>query len=187
MPEDNSKLKIVIVNGPPGAGKTTFEDLCEKYIEPFLYKRSTVDKVKEFALHCGWNGEKDLQGRRFLSDLKDALTRYNDLPLHDIIDFIDDITEELQYYGLNPGLGVLMCDCREPEEIDKLKKKLGAITLLIDRDMPGLVTSNHADANVYNYDYDFYINNCGDLNDLEKDAANFLKTIGIKFENYKNF
>ena len=53
-------LRVVIVNGKPGVGKTTFEKLARDILgEAFCECRSTVDKVKEIAMYAGWNGEKD--------------------------------------------------------------------------------------------------------------------------------
>ena len=70
-------LKIVIVNGAPGSGKTSFESFCQDKMGDYCQIRSTVDLVKEIALfYTGWNGEKDLKSRKFLSDLKDLLSQY---------------------------------------------------------------------------------------------------------------
>ena len=45
---------------------------------------STVDKVKEIAAECGWDGVKSPKNRKFLSDLKDLLTEWGDVPYKDI-------------------------------------------------------------------------------------------------------
>ena len=43
-----SGLQVLIVNGKPGVGKSTFENFCQDILgEPFCQTRSTVDKVKE--------------------------------------------------------------------------------------------------------------------------------------------
>ena len=41
---------------------------------------STITYVKDIAKTIGWDGGKSPADRRFLSDLKDALTRWKDLP-----------------------------------------------------------------------------------------------------------
>jgi hypothetical protein len=56
-----------------------------------------------------------------------------------------------------------------------LKEGLNATTLLIRR--PGddeAETSNHADANVFNYEYDLTIENNSDIMDLAKKAKDFI-------------
>ena len=45
---------------------------------------SSVDFVKEVARFAGWNGEKNLHTRKFLSDLKDLLTFLDDIPFKKI-------------------------------------------------------------------------------------------------------
>lgn len=176
-------MKVVIVNGAPGSGKTTFESICEGYLGwHFCRSRSTVDKVKEIAEMCGWDGAKTLENRKFLSDLKDLLTNYNDLPFTDIIDYKDAFSKQLVNSGLNEKMSLLFVDDREPAHIERIKKELGAVTLLIRRDISeNNPTSNHADANVLNYNYDYVINNNGTLKDLEEQAIEFLKFLGLYF------
>ena len=81
-------VKVVIINGMPMSGKTTFEELCQKICDPFAKESgfeednilcvdicSTVDFVKIVAKQCGWDGTKDLKNRKFLSDLKIGKTK----------------------------------------------------------------------------------------------------------------
>lgn len=172
-------LRVVIVNGKPGVGKTTFENCCEDILgSAYCNYRSTVDKVKELAIEAGWHGEKDLKARKMLSDLKDLFTEYNDMPLKDIIKYLSGWENDLAYYGVGYRSHVLFVDDREPEHIDRLKKELNAITVLVRR--PGddeVLVSNHADANVFNYDYDYVIENDGDLHNLENEAQRFINSI----------
>lgn len=172
-------LRVVIVNGKPGVGKTTFEKLARDILgEAFCECRSTVDKVKEIAMYAGWNGEKDLKSRKFLSDLKDICTEYNDMPVTDIIKWLNMWEADLRYYNVSNQPHVLFIDDREPEHIQRLKEKLDAITVLIRR--PGdedIETSNHADEEVFNYDYDWTIYNNGDLEDFKDKTQAFLDWI----------
>lgn len=46
-------MKIYIVNGAAGSGKTTFENyVCDK-IKPYGFKISTIDFIKEIATQFG--------------------------------------------------------------------------------------------------------------------------------------
>ena len=45
---------------------------------------SSVDKVYEAASLLGWTGTKTDKDRKFLSDLKDLSTAYNDMPFEEI-------------------------------------------------------------------------------------------------------
>ena len=175
-------VKVVVVNGRPESGKTTFEKKCAELISTsstFWFdenKRtevamiSTVDFVKQIAKECGWDGVKTPHNRKFLSDLKDLLTEWNDVPYQKILDHID----YMQVFGRAYDW-ILFVDCREPEEIQKLKERLNAIAVLVRRlDDETSETSNHADANVFDYEYDYTIKNYGDLSDLTVECIAFL-------------
>lgn len=174
-----SGLKIVIVNGAPGSGKTSFEELCQDKMGDYCQIRSTVDLVKEIAsIYANWDGQKDLKSRKFLSDLKDLLSQFNDIPFKDIVRFKDVWENELDMYNVKEQPHVLFVDSREPEEIMRFKRELGAITVLIRRTSAEMAkTSNHADANVLNCKYDYEIANNGSLDDLSARADEFLNLI----------
>ena len=93
-------IKVVVVNGRPESGKTTFEEKCKELVNASSTfwldenKRmmvdviSTVDFIKQIAIECGWDGVKTPRNRKFLSDLKDLLTEWNDVPFNATLDFI---------------------------------------------------------------------------------------------------
>ena len=64
---------------------------------------------------------------------------------------------------------IIFIHCREPEEIARFVKDLGAKTLLIKRNT-GEIYLNHADLKVENYQYDYTIENNGTLDEF-KDKA----------------
>lgn len=175
----SSGLRVVIVNGKPGVGKTTFENLCKDIIgRAFVEQRSTVDKVKEIAAEGGWNGVKDLKSRELLSNLKDIFTEYNDMPFNDVCGSLQLWEDQLAYYQAGNHPHVFFIDDREPEHIQRLKEKLNAITVLIRRPGDeGIETSNHADEEVFDYDYDWTIYNDGDIEDFRNKTQAFLDWI----------
>ena len=174
-------VKVVIVNGKPGVGKSEFERMCKEQCGLFNRQAgftedkdlwvditSTVDFVKEVATLCGWDGTKTLENRRFLSDLKDLLTNWNDVPYKVITNRVKTLPQCHDW--------IVFVDCREPKEVQKLKEGLNATTILIRR--PGdenTETSNHADAGVFEYDYDLNIWNEYGLNELETMAKAFIE------------
>lgn len=175
-------IKVVVVNGRQESGKTTFENKCKELCgasSTFWFdenKRmvvdviSTVDFIKQIATECGWDGTKTPRNRKFLSDLKDLLTEWNDVPYQKIVDHISYIRAFGRLYDW-----ILFVDCREPAEIQKLKERLGATTVVVRRlGDEAKETSNHADENVFEYDYDYTIKNYGGLNDLVVECCNFL-------------
>ena len=175
----NKKFKVVIVNGFPGTGKTSFETLCQWILTPrYCVMRSTVDEIKRIAKECGWNGEKDAKSRKFLSDLKDLLTEFNDLPFNDIVAYAENYENQLAYMGFSNHPHILFVDAREPEGIQRLKDKLDAVTLLIRRTVAeDNIQSNHADQNVLNYRYDYVINNDGTIDELAQKANDFISEL----------
>ena len=78
-------MNLYIINGAAASGKSTFCSLVkEKLGEGHCYEISTVDLVKEVAKVAGWNGEKTAKNRKFLSDLKDLLTQWDDVPVRNV-------------------------------------------------------------------------------------------------------
>ena len=174
-------VKVVVVNGRPGVGKTEFERLCAEqcnlsnrvdgFVPGYSLRvdiTSTVDFVKEVARFCGWDGVKTLENRKFLSDLKDLLTEWNDVPYKMIVEHIKSLPVSQDW--------LVFVDCREPAEIQKLKERLNATTVLIRREsVESNEVSNHADAEVFNYTYDLLIENNCDIIELENKAKRFIE------------
>jgi hypothetical protein len=166
-------MQVFIVNGKGRSGKDTFVQEVEKYVLknylPFeIYKMSTIDCIKKIARSFGWNGEKEPKDRKMLSDLKDLLTEWNDYSFK-------DISCRIKQYGQIPNSAIFV-DCREPKEIDRLVKEFNAKSILVRRDnIDGLEYGNHADDDVFNYNYDIEINNSGTLEDLASLAEQFCK------------
>ena len=179
-------VKVIIVNGREGAGKTTFEQFCIEALEKnhagIGIMRSSVDYVKEVAKHCGWYGTKLPEDRKFLSDLKRALTEWRDVPFRDIVN-------EANRYAADRNKFVLFVDCREPHEIERLKKELNAFTVLVRRpNAEGAEASNSSDANVLEYDYDLTVWNEFDVEELYTMADYFVtETLkGVEYYGYEN-
>ena len=173
-------MQIIVINGMPRAGKDAFVSLCQKHLL-WCGNFSTVDFVKEIAAKCGWDGTKTPHNRKFLSDLKDLLTEWNDVPFHKIELEIMCYEKQAEAYDFSSDDVLCFVHCREPWEIQKFVDILGAKTLLIRRpEIEENQQSNHADAEVFNYEYDYTIDNCGSLAQLELLAVSFLKQLGYK-------
>lgn len=174
-------MKIVIVNGYPRSGKSLFVKCCLAQLTGYGREVSTVDYVKDIAASCGWDGEKNPKNRKFLSDLKDLLTEWNDLPYKKIEEVYNRSCSEALRFDKNLDKSVLFIHCREPQEIQKIKDRLGGVSLLIRRAVvENDEQSNHADAEVLNCKYDYEIDNNGDLKKLNEEAKSFLDKINIK-------
>lgn len=120
----------------------------------------------------GWDGTKDEMSRKFLSDLKILTTNYNDMPFKAMKTVVDDFIRDDKHK-------VLFLHIREPEEIERVRKLFNAKTVLILRDSVKHIKTNVADANVFEYKYNFTVENHGTMEELRSKAHNFLITVGV--------
>lgn len=156
---------IFITNGMARCGKDTFAAYLNDIIPTLKY--SSIDKVKEIAELCGWDvASKTEEDRKFLSDLKMLTTKYSDMPFKAIEEKVNEFKEDDKYC-------VMLIDIREPEEIEKAKKAFNTKTILIKNDRVENISSNFGDANVFNYNYDFEIENNGTLEEFRNKIYEF--------------
>lgn len=168
-------MRIIIINGFPQSGKSCFEDYCIAANPLYVHKFSTIDPIKTLAKQIGWNGEKTLEARYFLSELKKLTTEFYDYSYKCVEKFIKTERSHLESYDLNPDNLVIFISCREPSEIQKYVDRMGAKTLLIRRPADGAQTlSNKSDKDVLDWKYDYIIENNGTLEDLRKKSQNFI-------------
>lgn len=173
-------MKIIVINGFPQSGKDTFVQLCQKKLL-WCLNVSTVDFVKEIATRCGWDGEKTPRNREFLSNLKDLLTDWDDVPYKKVEEAIRSFHATIEMYDFSPDEALVFIHCREPQEIKKLCERLNAESLLIRRAaVEDFNQSNHADEGVLNYNYDYVISNNSTIEVLDGIAEMFLQGLGFK-------
>lgn len=159
------KKHVFITNGMARCGKDTFAMFLSEMIPTLKY--SSIEKVKDIARQCGWDGGKAEIDRKFLSDLKALTNEYSDMAFNDVSDRVNIFMSDDNFHQ------VMLIDIREPEEIEKAKIIFGAKTILIKNDRVKQINSNMSDANVYNYDYDFVIENNGTLEDFRENIKQF--------------
>jgi len=161
--ERKEKPIIIIINGYPESGKDTFCGFANNIYNTTEY--STVDTVKDIATEMGWNGIKTPYSRNMLSALKDFYVEWFDGTFVEMTNLIDDI-----YRHGNDKF--IFLHTREPEEIGRVVQWCEetckvCYTVFINRDV-STKHDNHADADVYNYKYDIYIDNYGTLEGFKK-------------------
>jgi len=166
--------RVFIINGSGGVGKDTFVELVSTELNNKLKKFhtvvnfSSVDKVKEIAKKIGWNGKKTERDRKFLSDLKLLTSEYCDMSFKSVKNKVNEFFEDKESR-------FLFLHIREPKEIQRAAKEFNAKTILIVRDAIKHITSNMADENVFNYEYDYIIENNGTKEELNNKAKDFVK------------
>lgn len=175
-------MEIIIINGYPESGKDTFVNFCKDIVgEAFVKNISTVDFVKNVAILCGWDGTKTPKNRKFLSDIKDLLSDWNDVPFQKVKKEIELFEKELESYGVK-NKGIIFIHSREPKEILRFEKELNAKSIFIDRKNSKKEQINHSDLEVENYDYTFKIDNNEDLEHLKLGAETFIKILKEDFK-----
>lgn len=160
-------MKIFIVNGQGGSGKTSLEQFVGEQHDNLVGATSMIAYVKQIAEKFGWRGQKDSKDRLMLSRLKDLLTDWDDSPFATTCMMVKQMENE--------GVDCCFIDAREPQDIARLKEKFHCKTILLRRgDQKNY--GNHADDEVFNFDYDIEIDNNGTLDDLREKARHFVKT-----------
>lgn len=176
-------MKVIIINGFPRSGKSTFVKMCQKIRPTKIHNISLIDAVKTQARPFGWYGDKNEKGRKFLSDLKDAWEEYNDGPYDAIKWRIEAIKNLAEMKSQTSDDLIIFIHVREPNDIERFVKDYNAFTILIRRPSVYGVYSNHADSNVMDWAYDLIYDNEGDLEDMEEEARMILNYIdSLDFE-----
>lgn len=159
--------KILIINGSGGVGKDTFVNALRDFAE--VTHISIVEPTKNLAKQIGWNGGKSEHDRKFLSDLKMLIDDYNDYNYGYISNIVRNYLDTP-----SDGINLLCIDMRERPQIERAKEEFGAETVLVKRDSVQHITSNVADAGVFNMEYNYIIENDGTIEDLTRVAKSFV-------------
>ena len=178
-----NEKQVFIINGKGSVGKDTFVKMVNDYIPSATY--SSVDETKYIASLMGWDGRKDTKSRKFLSDLKQLSSEYNDKPYLDVLERINFFFNSMYEEDT-----LLFVHIREPKEIQRVvdfydSRDVKINTVLIRNDkLEHVKYGNMADDNVTNgIDYDYVVDNSGSLDDLKQMAFIFLDYFNIVPEN----
>lgn len=162
--------KVIITNGSGFSGKDTFAKMLNTYHS--VYKYSSIDIVKEMTGICGIDrNNKEEDTRKLWSDIKQLVIAYDDIPYRDVAKVVEDFNNNFLPQDL------LLVDIREPEEIERAKIELNAITVLVMNQNIEHITSNNSDSRVFDYEYDYVVDNSGSLEDLEREVKKFVEWI----------
>ena len=159
--------QIIVLNGMARSGKQEVFNILKKKIQSEQY--SIVDPVRGFLKSLGVmeNGKSE-KWRRLMSDIKLTLDDYDDITYQCVRE------KTMDFLRSSPSK-LLSIDMREIKDIDRFRKEFDATIVLVQRDDAKIITSNVADANVHNIDYDYTIPNNGEIYDLEVEVIKFLQ------------
>ena len=170
---------IIVINGKGGVGKDT---LCSFVAEKHrVMNISAITPVKEMAKIIGWNGEKDNNSRKLLSDLKMIAISYNDFPnvylLAECERFIKSEDE------------ILFVHIREKQQIEHFISSVShpVTTLLVRRFEESVIYGNRSDDEVELYNYDYVYNNDKGLSEAKVDFMQFFDNVLKKIEEQNKY
>lgn len=69
---------------------------------------------------------------------------------------------------------VFLIDMRESQDIERARKELNAKVVFVKNDNVSMITSNYADAGVFDISYDILIDNSNSLEELKIKAQDFI-------------
>ena len=161
---------IFIVNGKPGAGKTTFEDLILERVCGERY--SIIDPVKNLLIQEGiWDGnDKSESMRKLMSDVKIALDEYCDYSYNEVRKFVRN------FKNRSSDGDVLFIDMREEKDISRAENEFKATSIYVDNPNSCSVHTNVADDfadSKDNYTYGIVFDNSGSYENLKEKCSKF--------------
>lgn len=164
-----SNIKIFVMNGKSGSGKTLFETMVKNlafYDGHTVVLLSMAADVKDFCMEClGWDGSRDEKSRKLLADIISALGEYSEVPKFCVLWHMkEELKERLPV--------AFFIDARETKDIKWFEDNLGAISVEVSRPTDTNNWNNAADQDRY-YDYDIHVENIGTIDDLREDARAF--------------
>lgn len=162
--------RVFIINGSGGVGKDTICQTAAAFWK--VQNISSITPILQVARSAGWDGNKTPEARRFLSQLKEICTEFNDLPFRYCM-------EQYQLF-LQSDAEMLFVHIREPEAIERFRQAVGGDckTVLVRR--PSLeqargALGNRSDDGVNNYSYDGIFVNDGTLEQLPDQVRTFFQ------------
>jgi dephospho-CoA kinase len=175
---------IVLIGGRAGEGKSTFANLCGRYlIQEKSISSVTIpfaSMVKETAFVMGWDGEKDDKGRKLLQEVG-RIGREYDLNLwaNHVVNYIKDCDGQgFEYYFIDdwrfPNEAKVIREHFHPVELVRMRRPEEFHTLIDTALYNDVSEASLSDENSY---YDYIVNNSKDLDELEAQAEQFVEEI----------
>ena len=172
-------MKLLAISGQARHGKDTVATIIEQELQALhnkVFITHYADLLKYICkTFCGWNGNKDEEGRQLLQYVGTNLVRKKkpDFWVDFMSDILDIFQEKWDY--------VIISDARFPNEIDNLRNKGFDVTHLrvMRQNFKSSLTEeqlNHpSETALNNIKPDFYIHNDGSIEDLEKTVIKWIK------------
>lgn len=172
---------IIIVNGPPRAGKDTFVEFLTSMLRAkniAVDAFSSIDPVRDMLTGAGFDLTKKTQAdRRLLALVGDAVEQHSAWRTRQCLSRIEDFAFSVP----RPLDSVMFLHIREPCNIETIRhwaatqSNHSCFTVFIESILAEQVTTNAADAGVKEMSYDYTVPNDGTLDDLHRATKDFAK------------
>lgn len=172
-----ANVRVLLLNGVAGSGKDSVLDILGVCERTNIIRVSSIDSVKKIATTCGWPGTKTDKDRKFLSCLKNLLTKFNEYPQRETI---EEVAKQLLKITPTHRTFVGIC-AREHRDLDYFKEYYSTrgfpvTTILVTRkDVEENIPDNSADQGVFGYPYDLTLSNNSTLSSFRRTVENIFK------------
>lgn len=173
-----SKTIIVIVNGKPKAGKDQLIEYVEDRLKSLNIPSdsfSSIQPVKDMMENIGINvTNKTPEDRKLLADIGDSLELHSNFKSYKCIETVNNWNQKQE---LN---NVFFLHVREKKMIDYIQEyysnidAINIVKVLVTSPRQINKSSNSADANVGDIDYEYTVKNDGDLGHLDTLAGDLV-------------
>lgn len=155
-------IPLIGLSGFAGVGK---DEVARVLVERHDFTRvAFADPLKDVATACGWDGQKDERGRKFLQDLGVGIRDH--LNGEAWVLAAEESIEEIQ----RP---IVISDVRFQNEVFMIKRR-GGIVVRVERPNTGAVNGHVSEHAVTAADCDAILHNNGTLDDLPIEVAMLL-------------
>lgn len=121
-------VNYFFISGKVGSGKDTVaEYIINNKIDRLTHvKFAYADELKAILFHGGWNGKKDLAGRKLLQEVGGAFRKYNEDTWVNLV--FDKILNVIALpTNTNHDINILITDCRYINELYGMIQKLSSL------------------------------------------------------------
>lgn len=168
-------MKIIILSGKARSGKNEVANILKNKLKGKTVIIAYASYLKMYAHEIiGWDLDENNKPRTFLQEIGDLVKEIDQKFL------INRILEDIEVYK-NYFDNIIISDARFVHEIEDVRNKYDSIVIRIngrDNDLTSIQKHHNTETSLDDYnDYDYEIDNDGDLKDLENKIVEILKEV----------
>lgn len=175
--KEGEKMNVICISGKAQHGKDTSAMLMKREFESHGYSVLITHYGDVLKYICkeffGWDGVKDDDGRQMLQTVGTNKIRYRNPDF--FVNFLRDVLVALDDWDF-----VLIPDARFPNEVRTMQDAFRATHVRIERQnfispLTEEQQKHPSEIALDNYPVEWYIDNCGTINDLRETVETFVE------------